>query len=264
MGGLGNQMFQYAFGRKIAYENNTELFFDISSYSYDHKRKYELNCFPVKGKIISPTRLFFLKPFLSRVSEKKYEFNSDYCKLKNNTYASGYWQSEKYFSDISETIRKDFTFPSELFSENHRYFSLIKSSHSVSIHVRRGDYVTNPGTNIYHGTCPVSYYKRAVYMLGKQIKNIKLFVFSDDIEWSKDNLRFQYPTFFVDNSSEKSYTDMKLMSLCKYHVIANSSFSWWAAWLNPRRDKIVISPKRWFTDSAIQTSDFIPEEWIRI
>jgi hypothetical protein len=136
---------------------------------------------------------------------------------------------------------------------------------AVSIHVRRGDYVSDAGTNRFHGTCSVDYYHDAVDRISGFAPASHFFVFSDGIDWAKENLRLRQPVTYVDfNDGEKNYEDLRLMSLCKHHIIANSSFSWWGAWLNPNPDKIVIAPKKWFNDPSINTDDLIPNSWLRL
>ncbi len=142
---------------------------------------------------------------------------------------------------------------------------MIQSFKSVSLHIRRGDYVSNKVTNQVHGVCDLNYYSHAISYIAERISNTHLFVFSDDPEWAKGNLKTEIPTFFVDNNrADKDYEDLKLMRQCKHNIIANSSFSWWGAWLNQNAGKIVIAPKKWFNDKSINTKDLIPEKWIRL
>jgi Glycosyl transferase family 11 len=176
----------------------------------------------------------------------------------------GYWQSEKYFIDCSKLIRKDFTFKNELDSYNLKLKSKIDKTNSVSIHIRRGDYVNNLNTNATHGLCSIDYYIKAVNYITERIESPYFFVFSDDIEWAKKNIMLNFPCQFIShNIGSKSYLDMQLMSLCKHNVIANSSFSWWGAWLNSNDNKIVIAPRKWF---AVNTDicDLIPSNWISL
>ncbi len=180
-------------------------------------------------------------------------------------YLQGYWQSEKYFKDIEKIIRDDFTFSEEPDYQNKQMADTIKCCEAVSLHVRRGDYVSNPVTTEYHGICSEDYYRRAVREVERYCKNPQFFVFSDDPSWAKENLETGYPTTIIDfNGSEKDYEDLRLMSLCQHHIIANSSFSWWGAWLSWNPQKIVIAPKKWFNRPEINTQDLIPESWIRI
>ncbi len=135
----------------------------------------------------------------------------------------------------------------------------------VSIHIRRGDYVTNTSANDFHGLCSLEYYSAGIEYVLSRVPDATLDVFSDDIEWARLNIRIPAPTIFIDhNQGRSSWEDMRLMSRCQHHIIANSSFSWWGAWLNPSPDKIVIAPSKWFADSSILTDDIVPSTWIRI
>lgn len=150
-----------------------------------------------------------------------------------------------------------------LSGENKIISDEIRKTNSVSLHIRRGDYITSKITNKFHGTCCLGYYKKAMKLINKKVKNPKYFVFSDDIYWVKKNLEIKNAFYVDDNVGDKSYIDMQLMSMCKHNIIANSSFSWWAAWLNNNPNKIVIAPKKWFNDPGMDTTDLISEEWIR-
>lgn len=181
--------------------------------------------------------------------------------VSHNAYLAGYWQSEKYLSDVSETIRADFTFRHPLSEQNAELAGRIGQTMAVSLHVRRGDYVSDTKTNAAHGLCSLEYYRAAVLHIAKHVERPKFFVFSDDIAWVKTNLKIDYPCRYVDhNLGAESYNDMRLMSLCRHHIIANSSFSWWGAWLNPRADKLVIAPRKWFANES-DTKDLLPIGW---
>ena len=160
---------------------------------------------------------------------------------------------------------KDFTFQSP-FSEKSRLISEeIKQLNSVSIHVRRTDYISNIPANNYHGTCNETYYIEAMKIIGKKISNPHFYIFSDEPEWFKANIKTNFQVTFVEhNKNEKSFEDMYLMSLCKHNIIANSSFSWWGAWLNSNENKQVIAPANWFQDKTKNTKDLLPETWIKL
>ena len=133
------------------------------------------------------------------------------------------------------------------------------------MHIRRGDYVSNPTTNKLHGTCSLEYYHNAVDIIAAKVSNPHFFIFSDDHEWARNNFKIDYPlTFVAHNNAGKNYEDMRLMSLCKHHIIANSSFSWWGAWLGSNPKKIVCAPRGWFKDKSLNTNDIIPSDWSRI
>ena len=141
----------------------------------------------------------------------------------------------------------------------------ILAVNSVSIHVRRGDYLTNPVTFQTHGLCDIDYYKKAIDEILDLVDKPHFFIFSDDQSWAKSNIIFGAPTDYVmHNNSLKNYEDLRLMSYCRHHIIANSSFSWWGAWLGNNPEKIVIAPKKWFNDPKIDTTDLIPDTWLRL
>lgn len=284
MGGLGNQMFQYAMGRRLALYHKTDLFLDctfLNTESHHHiKREYELDVFKIKAQIATEKELKKFKSsnrISSRVqqrfpglfsykviSEKSHTFNKSILTASNNSWLNGFWQSEKYFIDIETIIRSDFEFQSPLQGLNKTLAEKIGSSESVSLHVRRGDY-TNPTTLAFHGICSPDYYYQAVETLSKKVAVRELFLFSDDAEWVKQNMRFSLPVTYIDhNTGKNSFEDMRLMSLCKHNILANSSFSWWAAWLNANEHKTVIAPKTWFADKQVNTRDVIPDNWIQL
>lgn len=284
IGGLGNQMFQCAAGRRAAYVNNTSLKLDITGYENQvgiTPRKYALNIFNIQENFASINEInklkknTFIQKILKKihpvftnksyVREKVHNFDPDILKISDNTYLEGYWASEEYFKDIEDIIRKEFTLKNKPDAINQKMISRIKNCDSVSIHIRRGDYVNDKKTNQFHGVCDLNYYLRAIALIAKKVKSPKFFVFSDDIEWAKQNLLLKFPCIYVEhNTGKKDYEDMRLMSYCQHNIIANSSFSWWGAWLNKNKDKIVIAPKKWFNDKSINTKDLIPDSWIKI
>ncbi len=199
------------------------------------------------------------------IRERSFRFDPKILKLKRDVHLHGYWQSEKYFRDIRETILEDFTFTPPLNSRNQKILEKIKKTNSVSVHVRRGDYVMDPKTHEFHGVCGPDYYQKAVKVVSKKVENPTFYFFSDDIRWVEKNLKTKVENTYVDwNTGEKSFVDMQLMSSCKHHILANSSFSWWGAWLNRNKDKMVVAPKQWFQDPSMDTRDLIPEGWLTV
>ncbi len=286
-------MFQYAFGRAIAEKLNVPLILDCSFYKKQHgvslvsRRKFELDVFNLNIRKLESEGCFvkffvfsikILRRIIGEFWFDKY-FNNYYViedRLNDDTFLDhissfslfrGYWQNENYFSVKRSLILKLFNFKIETQVKNFEIAHSIENSISVSIHVRRGDYVINPSTKQTHGTCTLDYYYSAIDLLVKEVSNPVFFVFSDDLEWVRSNLELNYPHHFVD---EKQYfsdnVDMLLMSKCKHNIIANSSYSWWSAWLNSHNDKIVVAPKNWFADSNLNSrySDIIPSDWIKI
>lgn len=291
-GGLGNQMFQYACGKALAIKNNTSLVLDLSSLNKSTnngrttKRSFELSeVFKIKNIEVSSTDLKKLKPIYLRLLnvlflkfgikgvqfskyfiENKFSYNQNINKVRKNCFLIGYWQSAKYFNTIESLIRNEFSFQKLLDSDNLEILNLMKNTVSVSIHVRRTDFqITN--SNDVHGFCSLEYYEEAVKFIQTYVPWSNFFIFSDDINWAKENLKVPINSYFVSgNKGDKSYIDMQLMSNCNHNIIANSSFSWWGAWLNSNPDKIVIAPKIWFSNEKLnaQTDDLIPTEWIRM
>jgi len=272
IGGLGNQMFQYAIGRHLAEKNRTALSLDISTLLKRDEinytpRNFELNVFNVKySKLINkPSSSYFNKAynklFTSTINEKGYNYDSQVLSNKGNIYLNGFWQTEQYFKDIEEIIRKDFTFKATPNAININHIKNINAVNSVSIHFRRGDYITNSSAVDFHGICEPEYYQNAINEIKNKVTNPHFFIFSDDVEWVQENFIIDNATIISNNTASDAFEDMRLMAACKHNIIANSSFSWWAAWLNNNPDKIVIAPKRWLKNIEI---DIIPVSWTKI
>jgi len=288
MGGLGNQLFQYATGRALALKHKTELKLDLSFLNADPKNEYtkrgfELNIFNTKYLIASYNDIdaFYKKSLLDKfISEyfpssvlKKNIFNQNdfsfmedfFTSSSKRTYLNGYWQSEKYFSSIREILLKDLVIKKEMSEQCKFTKDLILNSNSVSLHIRRGDYVSDKNANEFHGTLPLEYYNKAMAHFNGLFKDVKVFIFSDDMDWVKSNLKLVNECEYVDfNTGENSVFDMYLMSQCKHNIIANSSFSWWGAWLNQNPEKMVIAPHLWFADKNLNTKDLIPTSWLKL
>lgn len=286
-GGLGNQMFQYAAGRALACRTGKPLKLDISSYRWDTLREYRLGSFKIREDFATleeierwmagsrPDSLNVYQRILRKlrpwhrqmvIRERSFSFDPAFMKIRGSCYLQeGYWQSEKYFKDYEEQIRKDFTFRDEPDETNRRVLEEIRSSNAVSLHIRRGDYVRNPKTRSVHGVLGLDYYRKAIGVMAKRVVRPKFFVFSDEIEWAKENLETGHPVTFVDHNREgKDVEDLRLMKHCRHHIIANSSFSWWGAWLNDDPEKLVIAPRNWFSEKEMaqkDTSDLIPVGW---
>jgi hypothetical protein len=284
LGGLGNQMFQYAFARRIAIANNAELKLDINGFvtvKVNTPRQYELSVFNIKEKFATAEEIKYFEKFAKQtgslsffhnlfvadqkhyVKQKGFGFNKEYLKVGGKAYLDGLWASEKYFTDIENQLRKDFT-PKTVDDYYLSTLAEIKAVNSVSLHFRRGDYVNDPGTNRHHGVTGFDYYQQAMKIIEEKIKDPVYFVFSDDIEWVKNNLKTNQQVHFIKQPDQsRSYQDLLLMSQCSHNIIANSTFSWWGAWLNQNKDKIVCSPAKWFNFDR-DISDLLPESWIKI
>jgi hypothetical protein len=253
-GGLGNQLFQYAYGRALELSGE-KIIFDTSFFNgnkakIDTARDFKLNNYNIetKAKFENVKTNTLLDKVLVRLG------------LKNEFY-----QGEKYFKNIENNIRKEFTLKNPLSSLGLIWQDKINNSaNSVLLHIRRGDYVFNKETNSFHGSLDMDYYEKAIAKIVEEVgNNIELFVFSDDMDWAKENIKFNYPTNFSDPLI-KDYEQMHLMSLCKHDIIANSTFSWWGAWLNMNPQKIVIAPKMWLRNKSSAELDILPSGWITI
>jgi len=288
-GGLGNQMFQYAAGRTLALRLLVPLLLDISWFNNvvsDTPREYMLNAFPVQGGIareeqVAPFRRhsekiheIVVRKVLGRprslpnglVEEPHFHYWEGFRLVRPPAYLVGYWQSEQYFADHARVIRSDFQFPQlpDGVARNVAQ-AIAESPHPVAVHVRRGDYVSNPQANAAHGVCAASYYGQAIAYVAGQHPSAKLFLFSDDPAWVKEHFDTHgMPATVVDLvMPNEPWHDMHLISLCKHHIIANSSFSWWGAWLG-EKGGMVYAPKQWFAASDKQGLSPCPERWVTL
>ncbi len=288
MGGLGNQMFQYAAGRRLAEKHSTTLKLDLAEFEKNKLRRYSLYCFHIWEHIATKNEISSIKDnshnILNQLKqkinkrldlkyyrkgnyiiEKYFNFDASILTCPNNILLKGYWQSEKYFADISDILQREFVVKYQQDPQSQRFAELIQSTESVSLHVRRTDYVQNALTNQIHGTCDQDYYDHSVGYISDRVSNPHFFVFSDEPQWAKDNLKLGFPTTIVDcNDASRNYEDLRLMSMCQHNIIANSSFSWWGGWLNSNPEKLVIAPQKWFNDETRNTQDIIPEQWIKM
>ena len=281
MGGLGNQMFQYAAARRLAHVHDAELKLDLSWFGTQTKRFYELGCFNVAARLASDRERRRFVPEGKRmwrkvvdrlhsgsaryVREEHFHFDEKVLALPDGCYLKGYWQSPRYFEDAEDVIRQDFSFRLLPQGKNQEWAVRIGQVNAVSLHVRRGDYVTEPETNRLHGICDVGYYHRAVEEIAARVQAPQFFIFSDDPQWARESIQLNHPSTVVDvNGPRHGCEDLRLMTLCRHHIIANSSFSWWGAWLCRNENKLVYAPRAWFTSSAHQTQDVIPPQWHRL
>ena len=196
------------------------------------------------------------------VERKNFSFDAAVLTRKGDCYYDGYWQHEEYFCDVKETIWEAFSFPEPADGQNKEIIALLRASESVSLHVRRGDYVNHP---LFRGICDSDYYKRAIHYIEERVNPRLYCVFSNDMAWCESYLPGLLPgkkVVYVDwNKGAESYVDMQLMSLCRHNIIANSSFSWWGAWLNRNPQKVVVAPERWM-NSPIE--DPVSDKWIKL
>lgn len=278
-------MFEYALGRRLSYRNNADLKFDIRSY----KTNLLGNCsfwlegfhIDIQDNLATPWELLKFKIHQKRygrkwalynylfadelkyIEEHSFKFNKHALESKDNVYLDGWWQNEKYFIDIRNILLKDFMVRHPLEGKNKEVAKEIVGSNSIGIHIRRLDYVTNQKTKEYHGELTKEYYDKALSIITQSVPNPTLFIFSDDIRWVTENMSFPFNTVHIGWNLESPHEDMRLMSLCKHFITANSSFGWWGAWLGVDSKKIVVAPEKWTNDKR-DTNERVPESWIKI
>lgn len=290
-GGLGNQMFQHAAGRSLSLRLGTPL--KLDRWLMDNPVKgntpwrYALGALNIQEEFAGSretvelsgqerTRLRKLTLRLRRAAglappratvllDTDLRFHPEFHEVSGDVYLDGYWQSEKYFLGISETIRREFSLRRPLEGADREFAEAIAREDSVSIHVRRGDYVSNPAANRFHGLCSVEYYRRCMAIISEKVGAPRFVVFTDDPVWAREYMDVPHGTTFVDwDQPRNGSVDLELMRRCRHHVIANSSFSWWGAWLCENPGKLVLAPARWFNDPSKDTGDLIPESWVRV
>lgn len=288
IGGLGNQMFQYAAGRALAQQHQTELLLDVSWLNKDTKGQYtkrffELEAFNIHAGIATEslvekfginkankiTRTLQRKfPQLFTwlyAAESGYGYQPQFGNYGRNTYLEGFWQSELYFKSIRPILLQEFSLKAGLPDVLLQLANMMNMSESVSLHVRRGDYVSNQQINTHHGVLDTAYYQKALLELEHSRSLATIYVFSDDIAWCKQHLKLDTKAHihFVEFDKHVAASqELILMSCCRHNIIANSSFSWWGAWLNQNPEKIVIAPQKWF--QSVKNPDIYPQGWIII
>ncbi len=290
MGGLGNQMFEYAFAKAYSMLNQCNVLLDLSwfeevkniSDNVVAKRVYELQnfyltpCFATKEQCLPFVKLhklyipgcirnyFGIPKYVNKTTKEKkgQYFEPKFLKYKKNIYFEGYFQTEKYFKIFRKELLKDFSLKTELNDKNKKMLEQIKSTNAISLHVRHGDYLNLQN---HFKICSLDYYKNAINLIIQKVENPHFYIFSDDIDWVRKNFNLNHHITIVDiNSSNEGYFDLELMKNCKHNITANSSFSWWGAWLNENPDKIIITPKTWFVNGDEERIDRIPEDWIEL
>lgn len=277
-GGLGNQLFQYAAGRALALHHGTPLALDTRHYGHDRSRRFLLDAFRIevaKEADLPPLwpqaplrhilwRALGTGPRLVR--EGQPAFQPGLAELGPNLYLDGYWQSERYFAAIADTLRAELTPRAPLSDGARALLDQIAAVPAVSLHIRRGDYVLDPNTKQPLGTCSLDYYARAAALVAERTATDPvIFAFSDEPDWVRDNLRLPFETRVIEHQgADDPVEDLWLMKSCRHHVIANSSFSWWGGWLNPSPDKMVIAPAKWFPQPGKSNPDILPPGWMAI
>ena len=283
VGGLGNQLFQYAAARSVAMRTGANLRLDLSWFGTDPNRAYALAPFQIQAETYCERavtqRKLSLTNLLHRIkcilikeeqgipkyTEKSFRFDSALETTNAPIYLEGYFQSEKYFNSIFKNIVNEFSIKENPKPESKLMLDEIRGSESICVHIRRGDYVNNSKTSAYHGICSMDYYARGIQAIASGLAEPHCFVFSDEPEWVRKNFESVYQFTVVDiHGLSEAHEDLRLMSACQHFVIANSSLSWWGAWLGQNTNKKVVAPNKWFQDGGVDTSDLLPQNWIRL
>lgn len=289
LGGLGNQMFQYALARAIAQRTGAPLLLDVKPMKYapqETRRSYDLDIFKMEptlatradvaryhshgtglaGKIAH--RLRGAAGASEILHQYKFEYQPRILDLKPPIYITGYWQSHRYFADIEGLLRRDFVFREALPPTAVGFAQAISQPAAVCLHVRRGDY-TDPKYSNFIGPCSIDYYRRAVARIREFVEEPTFFIFSDDLPWCRAHFDWieglvQFVEYETPAGFKLQASDLQLMARARYFIIANSTFSWWAAWLAGERAKLVIAPKDWFKLPELITDDLVPAHWERL
>lgn len=273
--GLGNQLFEYAIGRQLSITKGVPLKLDLSFFASQNLRSYKLNHYKINAEIVTAADIAPFRKEMRRYQNLHHQtslfakfyrniepvFNPKYTKnyfkehiwwilephvfkTPADVYIDGYWQHHKYFENMQPQIFEELTLKEPLSHEAATWLSAIKNDKSsVAVHIRRGDYVTDSGANYLMGVLPVNYYQQAISYLKQKISNPTFYFFSDDLDWVKNNITTSAPAYYVDGNTD--YVDLDLMRQCSHNIIANSTYSWWGAFLNMNPDKIVIAPEKW-------------------
>jgi hypothetical protein len=297
-GGLGNQMFEYAAGRSLALKTGSRLVLDATTFTLaEQRRVYGLEGYPLSAEVsfdgyaYPPVQPVVRFPYVKRprwieraadfaretigpigrkarertfsvFAEHSFDFDPRFCERGPQTYLVGYWQSERYFADIAGLVRKELTYRPAPDATNAQWLARIRAANAVSVHVRRGDYLL-PVHFEHHGVCSADYYRRAVRLIRERVENPQFFLFSDDWPWCREHLADSDMVLVDANSPGAGQDELRLMAACRHHVIANSSLSWWGAWLAAGSGQIVVAPKPWFTETP-QTPDLFPVGWVTL
>ncbi len=281
-GGLGNQLFQYAIGRRIAYVNKVPLKVNASAYTKFSDRQYGLKHFNIAATIASGDEIkrfhaldaeTVMRKFLPYyrkkiVYEKEPYFDANILGIRRkNLYIVGHWEAAGYFADIDRLLREDFTLKKPITIKYKELIDKIRATNSVSFHIRRGDHLSEKFQHGNKVSLPKTYFQKSLAVIGALVKKPQIFVSSDDISWVRNNIKIDFPVIYLSWPGLLDYEELILMSYCKHNIIADSSFSWWAAWLNNNPEKVVIAPANWRVDPVVNkkyVESILPGMWIRI
>jgi hypothetical protein len=280
IGGLGNQLFQYAIAYDLSLRHNTKVILDISGFDSYKLHNYSLQHFNIPQNFYLTQRENFPSNLIDKFNQKRinpkktiqiqesgYAFDKNYIDFPNNSHLYGYWQSERYFMSISGLLLNKLEIKTPSSPENTILLDKMRGCESIGLHIRRCDYAPNSHKNQILFSPDLNYYYRCIEFICERTRNPHFFIFSDDPKWAQENLIINHmATFISHNDSSKNYEDLRLMSNCQHNIISNSTFSWWAAWLNPNINKMICAPKTWFSgsESLPDTKDLIPENWSKI
>ena len=259
-GGLGNQMFQYALYKQLVAMGKTVRMDDVSCYQDAGSRPKQIGIFPILYERASKEELIALTDASMKLQdrirrkltgrktksypEKQFHYDPAVLQLED-AYLEGCWQSEKYFMDVKDVLRDEFIFPEPEDAMNKKFLEQIKETNAIGVHIRRGDYLLPKYSSLYEGICTEDYYKRAIALMKEMQPDCHFFIFSNDVTWAKEQYQEPEYTAIDCNDEANGHYDMMLLSRCRHQIIANSSFSWWSAWLNPNPEKKVIAPAKW-------------------
>jgi hypothetical protein len=290
-GGMANQMFPYAAARRLAHRWQTGLKLDVRGLAAERQknlqfpRRYALDLFNITAQIATEEEIAPFaaarqrgvlaglrdaiglgpKPRRTWYREPHFHFDPRVLHLPDHVYLDGNWVCEKYFADIADIIRREFTLKQPPAGRNRELLEEVKATESVSIHIRRGDYAAVEKVRQVHGVCEIDYYTECIRRIAELVPDPHFFIFSDEPQWAKEHLPLAFPAVFVEhNSPEQGHEDFRLMSHCRHNIVANSGFSWWAAWLNANPGKIVFAPRTWVKTAKYDTRDLVPADWLRV
>jgi Glycosyl transferase family 11 len=279
-GGLGNQMFQYAYGRYLADKHRSELVLDLRSFKHQPPHGFMLDRFQVGATLIDTTVIkrmprayqdvlsrswlpdFLRSTSLRRIKERPFGFHEKYLRAGDDSYLVGYWQSEKFFPGQRDALLQEFQLRFPVGTDTKRVVEQMHGVRSIALHIRRGDYVTNPEAARIYESIGVDYYRRCLELWAEQYEGVEVFIFSNDLAWCRKRFMLPWKTHFVDHvAGRDAHEDLIMLSHSQAVAIANSTFSWWAAYLNQRVEKRVFAPSHWFRPNTLDASNIYPSDW---